>query len=393
MPTVRPYCKCARCVCESICWGPPLVPLYLCMGFSRVAGLESPAHWRCRLLVWVERGVAVWQNAHARTAGLPLSNKTHTFTLSDSERESESVCVCTMSAIGGGSGRTLPVHSRNDSAVCTERLWGLRLTACPRPLLHSALWVREWGWPPRWVTRPAEWPGAATLSVCPSMCVCPEFCVRFFLFCFCTCLTIACSRQNCICPGERKSPTLPGCCGSWCRRPGLLLSMLTRLCMCVYVFQAAAVQVKLELGHRAQVRKKPTVEGFTHDWMVFVRGPEHSNIQHFVEKVVFHLHDSFPRPKRGKHGQLQKMHFFLFVFCLSTWLPSERRCLNRVHRGLSEFKNKRGSCLLQRVLNIDVFLAVGYSHKRHCDATLSFELLEQPRDWIKNLLTLLFWLH
>lgn len=61
-----------------------------------------------------------------------------------------------------------------------------------------------------------------------------------------------------------------------------------------------AVQVKLELGHRAQVRKKPTVEGFTHDWMVFVRGPEHSNIQHFVEKVVFHLHESFPRPKRGE---------------------------------------------------------------------------------------------
>ncbi|XP_028908678.1 protein AF-9 isoform X1 [Ornithorhynchus anatinus] len=61
---------------------------------------------------------------------------------------------------------------------------------------------------------------------------------------------------------------------------------------------SCAVQVKLELGHRAQVRKKPTVEGFTHDWMVFVRGPEHSNIQHFVEKVVFHLHESFPRPKR-----------------------------------------------------------------------------------------------
>lgn len=61
---------------------------------------------------------------------------------------------------------------------------------------------------------------------------------------------------------------------------------------------SGAVQVKLELGHRAQLRKKPTVEGFTHDWMVFVRGPEHSNIQHFVEKVVFHLHESFPRPKR-----------------------------------------------------------------------------------------------
>eukprot|EP00062_Callorhinchus_milii_P014642 gi/632964039/ref/XP_007898204.1/ PREDICTED: protein AF-9 isoform X4 [Callorhinchus milii] len=66
------------------------------------------------------------------------------------------------------------------------------------------------------------------------------------------------------------------------------------MCACLQ----CAVQVKLELGHRALVRKKPTVEGFTHDWMVFVRGPEHSNIQHFVEKVVFHLHDSFPRPKR-----------------------------------------------------------------------------------------------
>ncbi|KAE8631910.1 hypothetical protein XENTR_v10001355 [Xenopus tropicalis] len=58
------------------------------------------------------------------------------------------------------------------------------------------------------------------------------------------------------------------------------------------------VQVKLELGHRAQLRKKPTTEGFTHDWMVFVRGPDQYDIQHFVEKVVFRLHDSFNRPKR-----------------------------------------------------------------------------------------------
>uniref|UniRef100_A0A8C5ZZ96 MLLT1 super elongation complex subunit n=1 Tax=Marmota marmota marmota TaxID=9994 RepID=A0A8C5ZZ96_MARMA len=45
-------------------------------------------------------------------------------------------------------------------------------------------------------------------------------------------------------------------------------------------------------------RKKPTTEGFTHDWMVFVRGPEQCEIQHFVEKVIFRLHDSFPKPKR-----------------------------------------------------------------------------------------------
>ncbi|KAF6734315.1 Protein ENL [Oryzias melastigma] len=58
------------------------------------------------------------------------------------------------------------------------------------------------------------------------------------------------------------------------------------------------VQVKLELGHRAQLRKKVTSEGFTHDWMVFVRGPETGAIQHFVDKVIFRLHESFPKPKR-----------------------------------------------------------------------------------------------
>lgn len=62
------------------------------------------------------------------------------------------------------------------------------------------------------------------------------------------------------------------------------------------------VQVKLELGHRAQLRKKVTSEGFTHDWMVFVRGPETGDIQHFVDKVVFRLHESFPKPKRGERA-------------------------------------------------------------------------------------------
>ncbi|XP_076331913.1 ENL/AF9-related superfamily elongation complex transcription factor [Tachypleus tridentatus] len=58
------------------------------------------------------------------------------------------------------------------------------------------------------------------------------------------------------------------------------------------------VEVKLELGHRATQKTKPTPEGFTHDWCVFVRGPDKLSIQHFVEKVVFHLHESFPKPKR-----------------------------------------------------------------------------------------------
>lgn len=60
-----------------------------------------------------------------------------------------------------------------------------------------------------------------------------------------------------------------------------------------------SVQIKLVLGHSAQWRKRPTAEGFTHDWTVVVRGDEGQEIKHFVEKVVFHLHESFPKPKRG----------------------------------------------------------------------------------------------
>ncbi|KAL3238303.1 hypothetical protein MRX96_021978 [Rhipicephalus microplus] len=59
-----------------------------------------------------------------------------------------------------------------------------------------------------------------------------------------------------------------------------------------------SIEVKLELGHRAVLRARPTAEGFTHDWTVFVRGPEGCNIQHFVDKVIFMLHESFPKPKR-----------------------------------------------------------------------------------------------
>lgn len=59
-----------------------------------------------------------------------------------------------------------------------------------------------------------------------------------------------------------------------------------------------AVQVNLVLGHTACWRKKPTQEGFTHDWTVIVRGEEGCEVRHFVEKVVFYLHESFAKPKR-----------------------------------------------------------------------------------------------
>ncbi|CAG2249342.1 AF9 [Mytilus edulis] len=60
-----------------------------------------------------------------------------------------------------------------------------------------------------------------------------------------------------------------------------------------------SVQVKIELGHRASQRDPPSQGGFTHDWTVYVRGPEGCNISNFVEKVVFNLHHSFPHHKRA----------------------------------------------------------------------------------------------
>ena len=33
---------------------------------------------------------------------------------------------------------------------------------------------------------------------------------------------------------------------------------------------------------------------------MYVRGIDNSEIHHFVEKVIFYLHESFPKPKRGK---------------------------------------------------------------------------------------------
>lgn len=60
------------------------------------------------------------------------------------------------------------------------------------------------------------------------------------------------------------------------------------------------VQVLFEFGHRSAIRTKVTPEGYTHDWEVFVRGADGADISHFVEKVVFYLHETFPKPKRGK---------------------------------------------------------------------------------------------
>lgn len=57
--------------------------------------------------------------------------------------------------------------------------------------------------------------------------------------------------------------------------------------------------LKFEIGHRAAQKTKPSKEGFTHDWELFVQGEGGNyDISQFVEKVIFNLHESFPKPKR-----------------------------------------------------------------------------------------------
>lgn len=62
-----------------------------------------------------------------------------------------------------------------------------------------------------------------------------------------------------------------------------------------------AVKVQFEIGHISKLRVKKTPNGFTHDWELYVKGVNGADISHYVEKVVFHLHNSFPKPKRGKY--------------------------------------------------------------------------------------------
>lgn len=61
-----------------------------------------------------------------------------------------------------------------------------------------------------------------------------------------------------------------------------------------------SVRINFEIGHEAAIRSKRTVEGFTHDWEIYVRGCDNADLQHYIDRVVFHLHDTFPNPLRGK---------------------------------------------------------------------------------------------
>lgn len=73
-----------------------------------------------------------------------------------------------------------------------------------------------------------------------------------------------------------------------------------------------SVRINLEIGHEASIRTKRTPEGFTHDWEVFVRGCDDADIHCYVEKVVFYLHETFQKPKRGS-----RLDSSSFCFCIN----------------------------------------------------------------------------
>lgn len=58
------------------------------------------------------------------------------------------------------------------------------------------------------------------------------------------------------------------------------------------------IVVLLNIGHKASHMPAPEFP-FTHDWSAYVQGGEGIDIKHFVEKVIFKLHETFTNPVQG----------------------------------------------------------------------------------------------
>ncbi|XP_017481385.1 PREDICTED: protein AF-9-like, partial [Rhagoletis zephyria] len=59
------------------------------------------------------------------------------------------------------------------------------------------------------------------------------------------------------------------------------------------------IEVQFEFSHNAYPKLKHTADGHTHDWTLRLNSFENKyDLKHFVEKVVFNLHNSFAKPKR-----------------------------------------------------------------------------------------------
>ncbi|CAG4935583.1 unnamed protein product [Colias eurytheme] len=88
----------------------------------------------------------------------------------------------------------------------------------------------------------------------------------------------------------------------------------------------SSIKVNFEIGHEASMKSKKTPEGFTHDWEVFVRGQEGADISHFVDKVVFHLHETFPKPRRVVKDppfSIKESGYAGFIFPIEIYLKNK----------------------------------------------------------------------
>jgi len=59
-----------------------------------------------------------------------------------------------------------------------------------------------------------------------------------------------------------------------------------------------SIKVQFEIGHKAVLKAKKAADNFTHDWELYVKGVDKADISSYIEKIVFNLHESFPKPKR-----------------------------------------------------------------------------------------------
>lgn len=76
------------------------------------------------------------------------------------------------------------------------------------------------------------------------------------------------------------------------------------------------IAVLLNIGHKAS--HMDTAEfPFTHDWSAYVQGGDGIDIKHFVEKVIFRLHETFDNPVQGKLGLRLQIYNITLYACIN----------------------------------------------------------------------------
>lgn len=48
-----------------------------------------------------------------------------------------------------------------------------------------------------------------------------------------------------------------------------------------------AYRISLECGDTSSLRSKKTIDGYTHDWEVWIKGADNAPIHHYIEKGIY----------------------------------------------------------------------------------------------------------